>query len=219
MPSKSLLTVLEEKAISRETLDRFGICYYKDGAVYGPPGPIWSHKVKDFGFGERLIYPLYDLHGFFKGLAFRGNSIKFFYDTTEDVHPAEMLYGLNETHDCIVQQEYAIIVEGIFDFLKLYDVGTRNVVSTLGTYLSWDQTCLLRRFCRCALICYDPDDAGREAADKAAETLKQGGILPVTVDLGELDPDDYVMKYGKQKFLETCFQSLNATDSKRSIEI
>ena len=218
MTQKSLLSVLEDKAISRATLDRFGVCYCRDGEVYGVTNPIWAHKVVDYP-GERLLYPLHDLHGFFKGLAFRGPTLKFFYDTTERIRPSEMLYGLHETHDSIVQQDYAILVEGIFDFLKLYDVGITNVVSTLGTHLSWDQMCLLRRFCRCGLICYDPDDAGREAAVKAADILKQGGILPVIVDLIDEDPDDYVMKFGKQKFLETCFQSISATDSKLSIEI
>ena len=149
---KSLLTTLEEKAVSWATLDRFGVCYYKGGAVYGKANPLWSHKIKDFPPGERLIYPLHDLHGIFKGLAFRSQSLKFFYDTTERIQPSELLYGLNETSACIAQQEYAIIVEGVFDFLKLYDVGITNVVTTLGTYLSWDQMCLLRRFCRCALI-------------------------------------------------------------------
>ena len=219
MSQKSLITLLEEKAISRPTLDKFGICYYKDGDVYGPSSPLWMHKVKDFGPGERLIYPLHDLHGFFKGLCFRSPGLKFFYDTTERIFPAELLYGLTETHACIAEQEYAIVVEGIFDFLKLYDVGIGNVVCTLGTHLSWDHMCLLRRFCKCVLVCYDPDDAGRVAAAKASDTLRQGGILPVTVDLVELDPDEYVMKHGKQKFLETCFQSLNGTNSKSLIDL
>lgn len=216
--TKSLLTVLEEKAVSRATLDRFEICYYKDGAIYGATNPSWSSRVLQYPT-ERLLYPLYDLHGLCKGLAFRSPTLKFFYDTTESIRPAEMLYGLYETNACIAKQEYAILVEGIFDFLKLYDVGVGNVVSSLGTFLSWDQTCLLRRFCRCVLICYDPDEAGREASEKAADTLRKGGILPVIVDLKDKDPDEYVMAYGKQKFMELCFQSLSATDSKKSIEI
>jgi DNA primase len=212
MSQKSLTTVLDEKGISRPTLDKFEICYMKDGSIYGAVNPLWSHKATSFR-DERLIYPLYDLHGICKGLAFRSPGLKFFYDTTERMRPSELMYGLYETYPCITKMEYCIIVEGIFDFLKLYDVGVTNVVSTLGTHLSWDQMCLLRRFCRCAVVCYDPDDAGKEAALKAANTLKQGGILPAIVDLVDCDPDDYVMKYGKQKFLETCFQSLNATDS------
>jgi len=219
MSQKSLVTVLEEKDVSTETMDRFGVCYYKAGDIYGVANPAWTHKLATWGPGERLVYPLHDLHGLFKGLAFRGQSVKFFYDSSERIQPAELLYGLYETKDCIAQQEYAIVVEGIFDFLKLYDMGIRNVVTTLGTYLSWDQMCLLRRFCRTAVICYDPDEAGREAAEKAAATLKQGGILPVIVDLEDgLDPDEYVVKHGAQKFREKCFLSLNATDSKQSIE-
>jgi DNA primase len=218
--NKSLATVLAEKNVSRKILDQFGICYYRDGSVYGAANPLWSHKISTWPAGERLVYPLYDLHGIYKGLAFRTPGLKFFYDTTENVQPAEILYGLHETKACIAEQEYAIVLEGMFDFLKLYESGIGNVVTTQGTYLSWDQMCLLRRFCRCALICYDPDDAGREAAEKAADTLRRGGILPVIVDLDEeIDPDEYVMKHGKQKFLETCFRSLNATDSKQSIDL
>jgi len=217
--NKSIATILKEKNVSRAILDKFGICYHKDGAVYGPVNPLWSHKIAGWPSGERLVYPFYDLHGIYKGLAYRTPSLKFFYDTADSMRPSEVLYGLHETNACIAQQEYAIVLEGMFDFLKLYEMGIGNVVTTQGTYLSWDQMCLLRRFCRCALICYDPDDAGREAAEKAALTLKQGGILPVIVDLDdELDPDEYVMKHGTQKFLETCFQSINATDSKRSID-
>ncbi len=208
----SLLEIIADKAISRNTLDLMGICYVSKGSVTGQLGPEFTHRLSDWG-DERLVYPLRDLWSSFRGLAYRTTQLKFMYDTAYATRPTSMLYGLNVAHTCIAESGYAIIVEGIFDFLKLYDNGVKNVVSSLGTNLSWDQACLLRRFTTTAVVVYDPDTAGREAAAAARIRLGRAGIAATTLDLGTLDPDDFVAAHGEEKFKNLCSQSLKNTES------
>lgn len=208
--SKKLSSVLADKGISRATLDEFQVCYLHGGSIYGKTSPVWIDWVSGVR-EDRLIYPMYDLHGFMVGMAYRSENLKFFYDTAHPMRPSEMLYGLNSTFSCILESDCAIIVEGIFDFLKLYDVGIRNCVSTLGTKLSWDQMCLLRRFCKKVIIIYDPDDAGRAAAKDAAETVRECGAIPYIVDLKDKDPDDFIAANGKEEFLKLCSQLPKST--------
>lgn len=210
-----MASVLRDKGVSAATLSLLSVKHVDKGNLLLGSDPSWPAGVS--WSDDRLVYTLKDMYGTFKGFAYRTPGLKFHYDTDFPVKPSTLLYGLDVAHSCIATSGYAIIVEGIFDFLKLYDSGITNVVSTLGTNLSWEQTCLLRRFCQKVVVVYDPDNAGRSAADKAAGVLREAGIQPSIVDLQDKDPDDYVAAYGKERFLSLCSQSLENTESVKSI--
>ena len=196
--SEEVTSAFDRKRISQATANLFGA--HVDGA------------------GGAIVFPLLDVYGRTLGTAYRTSYVKFMYDKANNVRPTEMLYGLHETYRHILTQDWAIVVEGPFDFMRVYDVGIKNVVSTLGAAMSWEQMCLLGRFCSSVFLCYDNDDAGREATAKAVKILQKGGLLPVPVTLDQ-DPDDFVNAYGAQKLLYTCFQSLQSIDQSLSIKL
>ena len=196
--SEGVTGIFARKHISAATMNLFGA--HVDGAR------------------ETVVLPLLDVYGRELGAMYRTAYAKCLYDKANNVRPTELLYGLHVTYKYLMATDYAIVVEGPFDFLRVYDTGIKNVVSTLGAAMSWEQMCLLGRFCSSVFLCYDNDDAGREATDKAVRILKKGGLLPVPVVLDQ-DPDDYVNAYGAQKLEELCFQSLQSIDPSLSIKL
>lgn len=72
------------------------------------------------------------------------------------------LYGLNKAKDDIRKKDFALIVEGYFDLISLWNSGIRNVVATLGTALTRDHLDLLRRYCVDVVALFDPDEAGKK---------------------------------------------------------
>jgi DNA primase len=104
----------------------------------------------------------------------------------------------------------AILVEGYFDVIAIDHLGVPGVVASMGTSLTSGQASLLRRFTRHVVICYDGDDAGRNATLRAAPVLLAAGLHVEVLDLmGEKDPDTLVQKHGVDRFLELLG---NATD-------
>jgi DNA primase len=198
-----LLNTFKTRGISFATLREFGVSLFDRrgyNSVFND-----SHVPRRFT-DDRLVFPLYDLYSSFLGLAYRSDKVKFFYDTNFRTRPADILYGLNITHPFVRKSDFCVVVEGPFDFLKLYDSGIKSVVSTLGAGLSWAQMCLLSRLCSRVFLCYDPDAAGRRAANKARSLCLKGGLFPFVVDL-DSDPDEFVYKNGPEALLDRCLNS------------
>lgn len=118
------------------------------------------------------------------------------------------LYGLNLSKAAIRQGNFAILVEGYFDFAQVYQAGFQGVVASCGTALTPQQAQQLRRFTGKVVLSFDPDAAGQGATAKSCEMLVAEGfevnvaILPA----GE-DPDIYVRKQGREGYAERLRQS------------
>ena len=113
------------------------------------------------------------------------------------------LYGLNLTKAAIRQANYAILVEGYFDFAQLLQAGVGAVVASCGTALTPSQAQLLRRFAGKVVQSFDPDAAGQGAAVRSCELLVGEGFT-VNVALlppGE-DPDTFVRRHGREAYQE-----------------
>ena len=113
------------------------------------------------------------------------------------------LYGLNLTKAAIRQANYAILVEGYFDFAQLLQAGVGAVVASCGTALTPQQAQLLRRFSGKVVLSFDPDAAGQGAAVRSCEMLVGEGFT-VNVALlppGE-DPDTFVRRHGREAYQE-----------------
>ena len=113
------------------------------------------------------------------------------------------LYGLHKTKDEIRKKGFAIIVEGYFDLISLWNAGICNVVASLGTALTREHLELLCRYIVEVVALFDADAAGRKALDRSLELFlgmrmkARALILP-----GDFDPDDYLKKVGKDKLEE-----------------
>ncbi|MFN2530191.1 MAG: DNA primase [Pyrinomonadaceae bacterium] len=213
---------LGERQISDETRDAFRLGYAPDswdalGAYLRARGAS-QEEIERSGlvvkreegntydrFRGRLIIPVFDLQGrpiAFGGRTLKGEDAKYINspETTAYVK-GRHLYGLNVTRDQIRRQEFAILVEGYFDLIVLFQHGVRNIVASLGTALTLDQVKLLGRFARKVVVNYDGDRAGIEAAKKAIEIfLTEDLDVKLLVLPDNADPDEFIRKFGLEQY-------------------
>lgn len=98
-------------------------------------------------------------------------------------------------------RERIILVEGYMDVISLYNSGINYCVASLGTSLTEDQAELIGKMAKNIYICYDSDNAGLNATSRAIDIFLAKSIKPSIIELEDgLDPDDYIKKYGKERF-------------------
>jgi DNA primase len=112
------------------------------------------------------------------------------------------LYGLNLTKGHLRKGNFALIVEGYFDFAQVHQAGGFPVIATCGTALTSQQAQMLRRFAAKAVLCYDADRAGQTASERSSELLVSEGFDVNVVQLpGGEDPDTFIQKRGRDAFV------------------
>ncbi|MCT7795583.1 MAG: toprim domain-containing protein, partial [Lactobacillus crispatus] len=100
------------------------------------------------------------------------------------------------------------------DVIAAYKAGVKSGIASMGTSLTDDQIYLLRRITPNIIINYDGDDPGVHAEERAARMFNKDGNfnLGIVVLPEKLDPDEYVKKYGAEKYLEEVKGALTPTD-------
>ncbi|HEY1909567.1 MAG TPA: DNA primase [Vicinamibacterales bacterium] len=111
------------------------------------------------------------------------------------------LYGLNLTKSQIQKADFAVLVEGYFDFAQVFQAQAAPAVASCGTALTAPQAQLLRRFTSKVVLSFDPDAAGQGAAVRSCELLVAEGfdVNVVVLDKGE-DPDTFIRKLGGDQY-------------------
>ena len=106
------------------------------------------------------------------------------------------LFSLNNAKKC--NDRTLILCEGYMDVIAVNQAGFENAVATLGTALTSEQAVLMKRFADDVIICYDADEAGQKATNRAIEILRNAGlnIRVLTIPEGK-DPDEFIRKYGE----------------------
>lgn len=161
-------------------------------------------------FTHRLIFPVIEVSG--KVVAFSGRYIgppdgygsdrKYFNTSDTPVFKkSRNLYGLNVAKNA--KNSSLILCEGNMDVLSLQAAGFENSVAGLGTALTPDQVRLMKRYADTVYLCYDSDQAGQNAAQKAMRLLGEAGVAVKVLSLkGAKDPDEFLQKFGKLRFEE-----------------
>ncbi len=156
-------------------------------------------------FRGRIIFPIVSESGAL--VAFGGRTI--FDDQNKYLNSPDTplykkskhLYGFNSAKHAIRDSKQAILVEGYFDVVSLYQNGVPQAVASLGTALTEEQVYLLKRFSDDIFICYDSDKAGITAAVRGIEKMFEQNINPRVVATGEAkDPDDFIREKGLKAF-------------------
>jgi DNA primase len=111
------------------------------------------------------------------------------------------LYGLNLTKGQIRTADFAVLVEGYFDFAQVFQSQAAPAVASCGTALTASQAQLLRRFTSKVVLSFDPDAAGQSAAARSSDLLvAEGfGVNVVVLDKGE-DPDTFIRRFGGDQY-------------------
>lgn len=160
-------------------------------------------------FRRRLMFPIQDVRG--RVIAFGGrvldDSKPKYINSPENIvySKGRNLFGLNVAKKGDTKR--IIIVEGYMDAISLYQRGITNVVASLGTALTEQQGRLLRKSCEQVIIGYDSDGAGQAATLRGLEILQNMGCdIRILQIYGAKDPDEFVIKYGPERFIK-CVES------------
>jgi len=159
-------------------------------------------------FRDRVMFPIRDLRG--KTIAFGGRIIgddkpKYLNSPETPVfHKGRELYGLYEARQRMPRLEQIIVVEGYMDVVALAQHGINYSVATLGTATSTDHIDRLYRLVSKIIFCFDGDEAGRNAAWKALNTvlefLQDGRSASFLFLPDGEDPDSLVREDGHDRF-------------------
>lgn len=169
---------------------------------------------------NRIMFPIYNLQGNlvgYSGRIFNGEKLNKYFNTkeTEIFKKGEILYNYHRAKNAVKDKEQVIVVEGFFATIRLHTIGVDNVVATLGTAFTKNHASILKRMAKEIVLCFDGDNAGSDATNSCIKELEKVGVIPKIIRLEDnLDPDDYVLKYGKDRMLEKINNPMNIMDYK-----
>ncbi len=224
---------LMARGMSMAAIKRFGLGYAPE---YGAQ---MTKHLKSLGFTEEEIktgylggrgeYGLYDYYRarvIFPILDVSGNVIAFGgrivdpsksdrkYLNTSDT-PAfkktKNLYALNYAKNA--GEGYFILCEGYMDVIALHEAGYGMAVASLGTAFTEEQARIIKKYVSRVVLCYDSDEAGQKATEKAIRILESVGIEPKILRMtGAKDPDEFMKKFGADKFRNLIEESRGKFD-------
>lgn len=128
------------------------------------------------------------------------------------------LYGLNLARSELGKDKKLIVVEGYTDVISFYQFGIKNVVATLGTAFTKNHGQLLKRYCDEVIIAFDSDTAGQAATLRGLDILEEVGCKVKVLNFDEdMDPDEFIRKYGPDSVRLKISKSMQLIDYKLEI--
>lgn len=178
-----------------------------------------NNQIYDRFLG-RLMFPIIDVQG--RIIGFGGRELKGEKNTAKYLNSPDSpifnkssnLYSLNFAK--YSKNKEFILVEGYIDVIALYQIGITNVIASLGTAFNENHVKTLKKYTNKVIILFDNDEAGINATLKAIPILNENGINTKVLQIDNAkDPDEYIKKFGAEKFLNL----INNTKSHISFEI
>lgn len=171
-------------------------------------------------FRDRLMFPLADEVGYIVGFSGRRISnnkelAKYLNSPeTEIFNKSKVLFHLKEAKKAVRTEKHLVLYEGYMDVIAAYKAGIKTGIASMGTSLTDDQVYLLKRISRNIIINYDGDEPGQHAIERASHMFETiGGFQVGVVSLPEgLDPDEYVKKYGPERYQDEVKGAITPTD-------
>ncbi|MEX3710940.1 DNA primase [Cytobacillus horneckiae] len=163
-------------------------------------------------FRNRIMFPIFDRKGnpiAFSGRALGDDDPKYLNSPeTAIFNKSKILYNFQMARPHIKKLQKAVLFEGFADVISADRAGVENGLATMGTSLTEEHVALIRKNTDSVTVCYDSDQAGIEAANRALEMLTQAGCqVRVAWMPYNLDPDDYIKQYSEEKFRNEVIES------------
>ena len=168
-------------------------------------------------FRGRLMFPIIDVRG--NVIGFGGRIIKNDKEAAKYLNSPETLifnkrknlFGLNLAKK--TKQDFLILVEGNIDVVALHQYGFDNAVASLGTSLTEEHAVLLSRYTEQVVLIYDGDEAGQRATRRAIPMLEKAGLQVKVMQMKDAkDPDEYLKRFGADKFRTLLNESSNPVE-------
>ena len=176
-----------------------------------------SYENRDV-YINRIIFPLYDLNGrvvAFSGRRYDGEKTNKYVNTkgTEIFQKGETLYNYHQAREYIRSKNEVIVMEGFMAVIRSNVSGIKNCVGLMGTAMTKEQANLIMHLSKNVILSFDGDEPGRMACLENGSILESKGCNVKIVELSDgLDPDDYILKYGKESFESLIKNSITLSD-------
>jgi len=233
--AESARKYLTERGFNAESIQRFRIGFAADAwdallnsaamKKFTPPQLALAGLVKPREGGDgyydtfrnRLMFPIRDESG--RVIAFGGRVMPGSDDPAKYLNSPETplfsksrcVFGLDLARAKIVETRTVAVVEGYTDVVMAHQFGVSNVVSVLGTALTEHHVAMLRRFADRIVLLFDADSAGDNAANRALELFLSQPVEIAIASLPQgMDPDEFLLAHGPEKFNECLAQATDA---------
>ncbi|MBQ3511418.1 MAG: DNA primase [Bacilli bacterium] len=173
-------------------------------------------------YNDRIMFPLYDVSGNvvgFSGRIYKDNGQNKYLNTkeTDIFKKGEMLYHYHIAREECRLKKSVIVMEGFMDVIRASTIGIKNTVALMGTALTKEQIALIKRLSNNIVLCLDGDGPGVKAATSIGEELLNQGVEVKVVMLPDNDdPDSFILKHGKDRFVALLENAVNFSDFKIS---
>ena len=218
------LNYLKQRGFTDELIQQRGIGYAPDNAHFcidfltkndydielAYEAGLLSRNEENFSyydrFRDRIMFPLNNAQGRivgYSGRTYRNQEPKYLNSPETPIfQKRRLLYNLDYARKRIRKNDEVILLEGFMDVIKSDAAGLKHVVASMGTALSQEHITFLKKLTSNVTLMFDGDFAGREAALKTGQVLLQQGLNVYIIQLpNDMDPDEYIVKYGKEEFL------------------
>ncbi|MEG1895906.1 MAG: DNA primase, partial [Oscillospiraceae bacterium] len=217
---KSARQYLRQRQLSDKTIVAFGVGYASDswqsltdflkGKGYSEDELVQAYLAARSSkgnlydvFRNRVIFPIIDLRG--NVIAFGGRQLgeggpKYLNSGDTPVFKkSNGLFALNIAKKS--GRDKFILAEGYMDVISLHQAGFNNAIATLGTALTGQQAKLIADYTQTVVIAYDSDEAGQKATKRAIEIFSKENVTVQVLQMeGAKDPDEFIKKFGEQRF-------------------
>lgn len=187
-----------------------------------------NREIELYGLGtgtnnlyiNRIMFPLFDISNNivgFSGRIYNASSSSKYINTKETpiFKKGELLYNYYNAKDSVRQLKKIVLVEGFMDVIRLHSINVTNAVALMGTSLTKEQINLLKRLSLNITLCLDGDGAGRKAMSVNGALLEESGFNVTVVELPDnLDPDEYILKHGKDSYMSLLDNAIPYSDYK-----
>ncbi|HNZ98520.1 DNA primase [Ruminococcus sp.] len=230
-PDKTGLQYFASRKLTPQTIKKYGLGYASDswnaltdhlrskGYTDDEIVDAWlagskNGRIFDM-FRKRVMFPIIDL---------RGNIIGFGGRVLDDSQPKYLNTGKTPVFDKgsnLFSMNFAknsnakrlILCEGYMDVIAVNQAGFDNVVATLGTAITPDQARLISHYAEEVIVAYDSDGAGQKATQKAINHFADVGLRTKIIHMeGAKDPDEFIKKFGRDRFRMLLDGSNDAND-------
>ena len=170
-------------------------------------------------FSNRVIFPIIDLRGnvvAFGGRALDDKGAKYLNSSDTPVFKkSKTLFALNFAKTS--KRPGLILAEGYMDVIAIHQAGFDNAVATLGTALTEEQARLISQYAERVVLAYDSDGPGQAATKRAMNIFDEVGVKVSVLSMtGAKDPDEFIKKYGAERFAMLLDNSRNPVECELS---
>lgn len=207
---------IKSRSLTKETVEKFalGLSFFDGLTAAALKAGFTMDELKKTGlinsnrtdlFKNRLMFPILNHRGETVALGGRvlGEGMPKYLNSPDTplFSKSRVLYALNFAASSIRKEGRAVLLEGYMDVIAAHQAGVANCVAPLGTSFNENHAKLLKRYTDNVTVLFDPDAAGEKASKRTALILLEQGFYVTVAVLPEgLDPDEYIIKYGAEKF-------------------